>query len=364
MEFKICLTCSSQRILFLMNKNIFYINETAKKKNLNLNNLENFDNKKIGLILSNNQFVLMKHWIKFQQEWVSNIYSKFKDHDKYIILMYLISKTWQDNSKLFKFNSINEYYSQSEINLPNISLSEVSKNLKIPKETIRRKLIELEKENIIKRDGQKIILAQLALSLQKPETSIKTLSIFFEKLSILLSAQDWFGPAISREDIELYFNKYYTIFWNQFFNMQIPFLLRWKTVFGDLETWVIWANMGINQTSNLEKILKNSKKKFNLSEINAGELYIDNIRENEPKQGVNASSIADISGIPRATVIRKLKKLLKEKTIRRNEKLEYVLSKEGKLNEKIKVNYLINQQSISLFVTDIFNLIKKSPLKI
>ena len=347
-----------------MIKNIFYINEADKEKNLNLNNSNNFDSKKIGLVLSNNPQVLIKHWIKFQQEWVCNIYKEFQDYDKYIILMFLMSKTWQDNAELFKFNSIDEHYSQSRINLPDVSLSEISKSLKIPKETTRRKLVELEKKNIIKREGQKIILGQLALSLQKPETSIKTLSIFFEKLSILLSAEDWFGPAISREDIELYFNKYYTVFWNRFFKMQIPFLVRWKTIFGDLESWVIWANMGINQSSNLEKVSKNSKKKFSLAEVKTGRLYIDNIQENEPTQGVNASSIADISGIPRATVLRKLKKLLSEKVIKRNMKLEYVLSSKGKLNERIKTNYLLNQQSISLFVTDIFNLIKNSPLKI
>jgi DNA-binding Lrp family transcriptional regulator len=345
-----------------MTKNIFYINQIEKETKTS--NLNKFDTREISLVLSSNQLVLMKHWIKFQQEWVNNIYNQFKDHDKYIILMYLISKTWQDSSDLLKFKSIDDYYSQSEINLPDISLSEISKNLKIPKETIRRKLNELEKQNIIERKGQKIILSQLALSLQKPKNSIKKLSIFFEKLSILLSAQDWFGPAISREDIELFFNKYYTVFWNRFFKMQIPFLIRWKTVFGDLESWVIWANMGINQSSNLEKISTNSKKKFSLSEVKSGKFYIDNIQENEPTQGVNASSIADISGIPRATVLRKLKKLSSEKVIKRNKKLEYVLSSKGKLNERIKVNYLLNQQSISVFVTDIFNLIKKSRLKI
>ena len=259
-----------------MIKNIFYINEADKEKNLNLNNSNSFDSKKIGLVLSNNPQVLIKHWIKFQQEWVCNIYKEFQDYDKYIILMFLMSKTWQDNAELFKFNSIDEHYSQSRINLPDVSLSEISKSLKTPKETTRRKLVELEKKNIIKREGQKIILGQLALSLQKPETSIKTLSIFFEKLSILLSAEDWFGPAISREDIELYFNKYYTVFWNRFFKMQIPFLVRWKTIFGDLESWVIWANMGINQSSNLEKISTNSKKKFSLSEVKSGKIYIDN----------------------------------------------------------------------------------------
>ena len=346
-----------------MNKNIFYLNEKNKKK-INQNNLELFDNKEIGLVLSNNPLILMKYWIKFQQEWVYNTYNQFKDHDKYIILMYLISKTWENNSNLFKFNSIDEYYSQSEISLPDIALSELSKDLSIPKETIRRKLIELEKQNIIKREGRGIILAQLALSLQKPETSIKTLSIFIEKLSILLSTQDWFGSSISREDVEQYFKKYYTVFWNRYFKLQIPFLIRWKIIFGDLETWMIWANMGINQSKNLEKISKNYNKENELRGDGGLGNYLKKVRGNEPAQGVNASSIADISGIPRATVLRKLKKLSREKVIKRNKKLEYVLTNEGILNEKIQVNFYKNQKQISLFVTDIFNLIKKSSFKI
>ena len=346
-----------------MKKNIFDI-YTINKKKINLDNLESFDSNKIALVLSNNPFLLMKHWIKFQQEWVNKIYEQFKDHDTYIILIYLISKSWQDSSNLFKFYSIDEYYSQSEISLPNISLFEMSKNLKIPKETVRRKLLELEKKNIITREGKKIILAKLALNLQKPETSIKRLSLFFEKLSILLSTEDWFGAPVSKENIELYFNKYYTVFWNRYFKMQIPYLTRWKSVFGDLESWVIWANMGINQSINLEKISKSMSKKINLSGDKKKNLYFENLQKNEPNQGVNALSIAEISGIPRATVMRKLKRLLNEKIVKRNKKLEYILTNQGKLNNKIKANYLINQKYIALFVTDIFNLIKNSPLKI
>ena len=335
-----------------------------RKERLNFNNPESFNSEQISLILSKNPITLMKYWIKFQQEWVHNIYNEFKDHDRYIILIYLMSKTWQDSSNLFKFYSIDDYYSQSHISLPNISLSEMSINLKIPKETIRRKLIQLEEQNIVKRNGQKIILAESALSLQKPNVSIKTLSIFFEKLSILLSAQDWFGPSIGREEVELYFNKYYTVFWNHYFKLQIPFLIRWKKIFGDLEFWVIWANIGINQSINLEKISKKLDKEINLSLNIKGNIYLNKIQENEPKQGVNTSSIAEISGIPRATVIRKLKNLLNEKIIKRNKKLEYFLNDNGELNKKIKANYFINQGYIALFVTDVFNLIKKSPLKI
>ena len=353
-----------------MNKKILYFNGSQKKSDdLNLSNLEKFNSNDIALILSANTLILMKHWIKFQQEWINNIYKQFKDYDKYILLIYLVSKSWEDNLDLFKFYSIEEYHSKEEIRLPNISLLKLSENLKIPKETIRRKLIELEEQSLIKREGQNFFLAQSALNLQKPENSIKNISIFLEKLSILLSAHDWFGSSISRGDVELYFKQYYTIFWNRYFKLQIPFLVRWKTIFDDLESFVIWGNMGINQNINLERILKEADIKSNNLEIKK-EQYIANIinmadtEVNESMYGINASSIAEISSIPRATVIRKLNKLSKKKIIKRNKKLEYLLTGQGKLNEKIKTNYLINQKNISLFVTDIFNLIKKSSLKI
>jgi len=264
---------------------------------------------------------------------------------------------------------MDEYYSKSEIKLPDIGLLELSENLKIPKETIRRKLVELENKNLIKRKSKNFFLAQSALNMQKPENSIKNISIFLEKLSILLSAQEWFGPSINRGDIELFLKKYYTVVWNSFFKLQIPYLIRWKTIFGDLESFVIWGNMGINQNIFLEKNFKEKYTKNQNLEIKK-EKYIENIinmsdtKANVSMHGINASSIADISSIPRATVIRKLNKLSKENIIKRNKKLEYFLTGQGKLNEKIKANYLINQKNIALFVTDIFNLIKKSSLKI
>ena len=353
-----------------MNKKILHFSRFQKKSDdPNLPNLEKLDDNQIALVLSTNTLNLMKHWIKFQQEWINNIYKQFKDYDKYIVLIYLVSKSWEDDLHLFKFFSMDEYYSKEEIRLPNISLLELSQNLKIPKETIRRKLVEIEKKSLIRREDQFIFLSQPALNLQKPKNSIKNISIFLEKLSILLSEQDWFGSSIKREEIEIYYKKYYTIFWNRYFQLQIPFLTRWKTIFGDLESFVIWGNIGINQNINLERILKEADIKSNNLEIKK-EQYIANIinmadtEVNESMYGINASSIAEISSIPRATVIRKLNKLSKKKIIKRNKKLEYLLTGQGKLNEKIKTNYLINQKNISLFVTDIFNLIKKSSLKI
>ena len=60
--------------------------------------------------------------------------------------------------------------------------------------------------------------------------------------------------------------------------------------------------------------------------------------------------------------MRKLKKLTSVKILKRNKKLEYVLSSEGS-SGKIKANYFINQKYIAIFVTNIFTLIKNLPLK-
>jgi Mn-dependent DtxR family transcriptional regulator len=119
--------------------------------------------------------------------------------------------------------------------------------------------------------------------------------------------------------------------------------------------------MGINQNIKLEKSnnLKIEKEEYIENIINMTDSKV-----NESMRGVNALSIANISSIPRSTVIRKLNKLSKEKIIKKNKKKEYFLTGQGKLNDKIKANYLINQKSLALFVTDIFNLIKKSSLKI
>ena len=120
-----------------MYKNFFSFDESQKKsEDSNLHNLEKFDSNEIAQVLSDNTLTLMKYWIKFQQEWIYNIYKQFKDHDKYIVLIYLVSRSWEDDSSLFKFYSIDEYYSKEEIRLPNISLSELSKSLTIPRETI------------------------------------------------------------------------------------------------------------------------------------------------------------------------------------------------------------------------------------
>ena len=89
-------------------------------------------------------------WVVHQMEWSNRIYSMFKDHDKAIILIYLIRKTLGFYSRNFIKLSFEEFYGQKSVKVGKFNIIDISKNLSIPKESARRKLIDLEKNNIIK----------------------------------------------------------------------------------------------------------------------------------------------------------------------------------------------------------------------
>ena len=63
-------------------------------------------------------------------------------------------------------------------------------------------------------------------------------------------------------------------------------------------------------------------------------------------------------------MIRKLKVLLKKKFIRKNEKMEYFLTNTPSNLKSFEKVYALNQKKQSLFVTIIFDLMKKSKFKI
>ena len=316
-----------------------------------------------SLVLNNLETNILSHWDtwgKFQQAWTSRAYRSFKDLDKYLVLIYLINDNWQTLAAKFQYLSMDEFYDSERVVIDKINLIQISNDLKIPKETIRRKVNELQHSDILKREGKSIIFNRKGIQTQKPNDMIELLSVFIEKKSKMLKGQDWFGEQLSKDYIKSFIKKYFTIVWLRFFRMQIPFLTRHRNVFRDLETWIVWGNIGLSHQYQLAKA---AEKNLITSEITL-KSYYSNVADVKIDRGVNASSIADISSIPRATVIRKLNWLVSQKAIKKNKNLEYQMKKGGKLNTKISENFLLNQHSVAEFLTDIFDLMKNSQFKL
>ena len=318
---------------------------------------------KKSLVLENLEQNILSHWDtwgKFQQAWTSRAYKSFKDLDKYLVLIYLIRDNWMTLSGKFQYLTMDEFYDSEKVTIDKINLIQVSQDLNIPKETIRRKVNELQNSNILRRHGKSIVFNRQGIETQKPNEMIELLSVFIEKKSKMMSGQEWFGEKLSKDYITRFIKKYFTIVWLRFFRMQIPFLIRHRDVFGDLETWVVWGNIALSHQYHLAKA---AEKNLITSEITL-KSYYSNVAEVKISRGINASSIADISQIPRATVIRKLKWLTKQNCIKKNKNLEYQMTKGGKLNKKISENFLLNQHSVAEFLTDMFDLMKNSKFKL
>ena len=311
-------------------------------------------------VLSRNSNETVSLWFKLQQAWCNNAYTTFKDYDSYLILIYLVNQVFQKYSDRFQYLSFQEFYEKNELNIDKINLIEISKELNIPKETIRRKVNFLQDQNIIFRKGKTIFFNNQINRVQKPSNSKKMLVNFLEKTSSILGKEEWFGKSFSKEEIEEFIDKYFTICWQHWLRLQIPYLVRFRTFFGDLETWNVWGAIGISQFTDYSKQVKNRVVE---DPRTYADLYLHLLRHT-PKNGINASSISEISTIPRATVIRKLKYLLKQKLVTKNKKLEYMLLPSPKNIKSFEENYMQNQKHKAGFVTSIFDLMKNSSFKV
>ena len=325
-----------------------------RKEILNLNSGEVYD------VLNKNSNDTVSYWFKLQQAWCNNAYNTFKDYDSYLILIYLVNEIFKKLSDRFQYLSYEEFYARSELLIDKINLIEISKDLNIPKETIRRKVNFLQDQNIIFRKGKSIYFNRNLTDAQRPANSKQIMSVFLEKSGLILAKEDWFGRAFKREEIENFIDKYFTICWQHWFRLQIPFLVRHRTFYGDLETWNVWGAIGISQFTDYNKQVQSRVVEDPTS---YADLYLHLLRHT-PKNGINASSISEISNIPRATVIRKLKTLLKQKLIMKNKKLEYMLLPSPKNIKSFEQNYMHNQKYKAGFVTTIFDLMKNSSFKV
>ena len=130
--------------------------------------------------------------------------------------------------------------------------------------------------------------------------------------------------------------------------MQIPLIIGYDKFMKDLTGFHIWGTIAMNQVLNISTQLEKS----NTDHKTASNMLIKNVGND---RGISAMSIADMTNIPRPTVVRKCKYLLKIGLIKINYKKQYELSN---LNFK---KTLVYQKEIfwlkSKFIRKVLNLL-------
>ena len=301
--------------------------------------------------LTKNYIDVITDYFELQRIWLNNAYTTFKDLDKYFILMSLVSKTFDSYAEYFIKYDFDQFYNVDKYELRKFNIVNIAKELSISKETARRKILELEKIGIIKKNKKAVVINRNAYNLQKPVTSIHLISKFLAHLSKYLQSSGVVNQQISSVDLELLIKSNYTHCWNYFLKFQIQMLTSFKRkFFKDYETVQIWAMIVYNQNLALNKKIKSTAK----YPEKVKDTYLNEILSLTETLGLNAMTISDLTGIPRPTVIRKLNYLIKNKFIDKNKNGLYVLSNSQKVKEVDKYR-IENVNRISEMSCKLFN---------
>jgi predicted transcriptional regulator len=299
------------------------------------------------LLKNTNQ--ISSDWIFHQWNWLHQNYKAFNDILKYLIVISLVKKSLEfyfENSISYSYD---EFYSYSKIPIDNFSLSELNKNFNLPKETLRRKVLELEKLGVIKKEKRKLFIDKSSFNLIQPINQIKITSKYISKVSKILLKNKLIDKFITEDEIRKKIEKEFSKVWLWYYNFQLNIVTnRMKHFSKDLNLFYIWGTCLLNQVYNYDN-------KFKSKDIHSI-VFDDYTQEiiNQSAAGLNTMSISEMTGLPRATVIRKLKSLEKKNLLTSNSKKQFYLPNPSRqMSGLIKRNFIFKSD----FIAKILNLI-------
>ena len=290
---------------------------------------------------------LAPYYYSFISNWLIRAYKHYHDIDKFIIVIYLINKDlifFRRNGLIIDYDT---FYRDKTVEIEKINITDISKDLGIPKESVRRKVLELENKGVIKKTGKKIFVDRSAFYAAQAVDTLKDLTILLHEFNKLLKKTKVVEKVIETNEISASIKKKFSFCWYQFYKFLFIFTNRWRKEVIDLETFCIGILVMLNASDN---------KDFKIKDLNL-KSYQKLVMSSDNK-GLNAMSISDITGIPRPTVVRKLKYLIKNNFLHINNKK--LISIDIKGNSYKRSTNLQNQSMISLsnFIFRVFNQIK------
>ena len=302
--------------------------------------------KVINIVIQENFAALAPSYFTLTSNWFVRAYDHYKDIDKFIIIIYLINI----NLIYFRQNGLkidyDTFYKDKSIEINKINISDISKDLGVPKESIRRKVLELEKEGTIKRSGKKIFVVRDTLYSARATNTLTEIATILHEFNKILKKEKLATNVYSINEIISAMKENFSYCWYQFNKFWFIYINRWRAELKDLEYLAIGMVVIINAVKNKEFSSKKNIRSYHKAVMGSD------------VRGVNAMSISEITGIPRPTVVRKLKFLIDKKYLHINEKK--LITFDAKDSAFQKTGKMINQNMLSLsnFIYKIFNQIR------
>ncbi len=309
------------------------------------------DENKIFKIINKNFSRIAPSYYKLISNWLIRAYRVFEDIDKYLIVVYLINKDFIFFRRHAIVLDFDTFFKEKTLEIEKINISDISKDLQIPKESVRRKVYEIEKKGVIKKFKKKIFIDRNVISKYFPQINrTKTLnevsSLLYE-FNKVLKEENEISQTFEINQITSSLKENYTFCWYQFNKFLFIFTNRWRAEVKDLETFCIGFLVMLNATDN---------KNFKIKDLNLKSFQ--KLAMSADKIGLNAMSISEITGIPRPTVVRKIKYLINNDYLSINDKKLISVNIRGVAFKRSTNLQEKNMLSLSNFIYRVFNKIK------
>jgi DNA-binding Lrp family transcriptional regulator len=305
------------------------------------------DENKISKIIDKNFSRLAPLFYPFITNWLTRAYGVYGDIDKYLIAIYLVNRQFIFYRKNGFIVSFETFFENKPLEIDKINISDISKDLKIPKESVRRKIQELENRGVIKRVKKKILIYRSGLSTDRVNIAIKELSLLLYEFNKILKDEREVDNVFEIEKIISSIKQNYSFCWYQFYKFLFDYTIRWRDQIQDLETLCIGMTVVLNATQSKQSAPSKKNRTVYFKEIMGSDL-----------RGVNAMSLSEITGIPRPTVVRKLKWLINKRFLHINDKKLISLDAKDSAFKQSKEMQKQNFVSLSNFIYRLFNQIK------
>ena len=230
----------------------------------------------------------------------------------------------RQREKDLNFNvSLEKFWNNfNNIKIPSEKIAYIVKITGIPKETVRRKINNLMELGFLSKNKKNKEYYWTLLPNKKEEYfkvvdyETKNLARFISRISKCLNIS--FDTKIIENEIKSQFSFY----WYHYLSCQIDWLKMWQLKLKDNELLLISLQATIPTLQYIDK----NMGKINLEDVHKIIGHVN--RKDEAKNcSVGATSVSDVTGIPRATCIRKLEKLVNLGfLIRRDRNKRYVVN--------------------------------------
>ena len=234
-----------------------------------------------------------------------------KDLETSLILSNLITKALTIYNKNNKDKSYAELLKIKKIDIGKVKKSDLSRDLMVPRETTRRKLDDLVKKNLITINAGAISILPACFNIENLDNILKN---FTSCLNLTIANTVNKDQNIREEVSTTYLLNNFSITWFYLNTMMQDLSLIWKKYFATLENWFIFGTCGLNQNYNLH-----DRKQLHKLADDEIENFISNVTNEENSRGLNPTTISDLTGVSRQSVVRNLKYLTDSKILEREE---------------------------------------------